>query len=438
MRRAADGSLRGSPPGRRAVTCLAALCLATLCAWPAAAETAPPRPGTPASDAATDLAAGRLWVSPADVPGASSEQLRQRQRRNVVNLVKLGLALAGTALLLWGAALQRAGRRDAHRAARDRLLAALGAAGFLGWWNFGLFHYPDFVHAHELFHYTLGAKYFPELGYTRLYECVAVADAQDGLGAKVARRRITDLESYELIGTGAILSRPRHCTRHFSAERWALFRGDVAWFRTRTPPDRWEALQRDHGYNPSPAWGVLGRSLAGSGPLTEQRLATLVLIDPLLALLMWACVWWSFGWRAGCVALLFWGINHPAEYGWIGGSYLRADWLVASIAGICLLRRDQPASAGFLLAYAALLRIFPALLLLPIAFEALARMLRERRLHLSASHRRLAAGALLAAFVLLPLSVMGGGGARAWTSWRSPPGRHAPSPTGSRRSWASA
>ena len=188
-----------------------------------------------------------------------------------VAAAKLALALAGTALLGWGAWLSWRGRPAAHGRLRDALLAGLGVVGLLGWWNFLQFHYPAFVHPHELYHYVLGAKYFPELGYERLYACTAVADVEDGLGARVAARRMTDLRTYELVGTAEILAHPERCTDHFSAERWELFRTDLRRFRESLAPETWERIQRDHGYNPTPVWNALGGLLVGSRPLDDPN-----------------------------------------------------------------------------------------------------------------------------------------------------------------------
>ena len=354
-----------------------------------------------------EFSAGLLWIPDAALGDASEAQRASRSQRNVVNVVKPALALAGAALLGWGAWLRRAGRADRGRRLRDTLLAVLGIAGLAGWWNFGCFHYPDFVHPHELFHYTIGAKYYPELGYTRLYECTAVADVEAGLGARVATRRMTDLERYELVPAARAAADPQRCKRHFSPERWALFAGDVGWFRERMDPDAWERLQRDHGYNPTPVWGILGRALLGDAPLREERIATLALVDPLLELALWALAAWGFGWRAACVGLLYWGTNHPAEYSWVGGAYLRHDWLLASVAGFALLRHGRPVAAGFLLGWASLLRVFPVLFLAPVAFRALGPLRRDRRL--APAHRGVALGALLALTLGVPLSLWSSG-----------------------------
>jgi hypothetical protein len=370
--------------------------------------------------AAADLAAldsesapPRLEL-PAQRPRARARPAEDRLlTRWQVNGIKSGLAVGGTALLLWGALLRRRGQPDAHRRLRDGLLLALGVLAGLGWWNFFQFHFPGYIHAADTFHYYMGSKYFQELGYTRLYACAAIADLD--LGREFpAGAPIRNLETNLLESADPILDQPSLCTRHFSEDRWESFRRDAAAFRGHLSPARWRKLRMDHGYNGTPAWGILGTTLSNTGPATYRQLFVLALLDPLLLLAMWGCVGWAFGWRALCVALLFWGTNYPAQFGWTGGGLLRQDWLVATVVGICLLRRGRPTAGGFLLATAALLRIFPALILTGIALQALARMARRRRLELSPSHRRILLGGVLAAVTLLPLSAVIAGGVGAW------------------------
>jgi hypothetical protein len=106
--------------------------------------------------------------------------------------------------------------------------------------------------------------------------------------------------------------------------------------------------------------------------LAEQVLA-LALLDPLLMLAAWSAVAFAFGWRATCVALVYWGTNHPANFSWTGGAFLRDDWLAASLVALALLRRGLPAGAGALFGLAASLRAFPAAWLLGPGLAAVAR-----------------------------------------------------------------
>jgi hypothetical protein len=331
-----------------------------------------------------------------------------------VGQLKAGIALAGAALLAWGAAVRPERDTRGHRRLRDGLLLGLGLSAGLGWWNFGAFHHPGFGHPSDTFHYYVGSKYFPELGYQRLYLCAAVADVEAGLRDQVAGRYLRDLASNQVVRSDAALERPEACTAHFSPERWAAFQHDIEWFRTRVPPRRWHAMQVDHGYNATPVWTALGGSLANLAKAGDRSLLALRLIDPLLLAGMWAAVALAFGWRAACVAALFWGTNYPAQYGWTGGGFLRQGWLVATVTALCALRRNRPAAAGALLAFAIGMRIFPIFVAAALGVKALAVMLRARRLQLSLDHRRLLAGALAAGAALFAFSLAAGGGFDAW------------------------
>lgn len=100
---------------------------------------------------------------------------------------------AGAALLLAAAAAGAAGRLRLERGLCVAL-AALGVAAFL---NFGALHHQfdrGFVHRWEHFHYHLGSKYFPELGYDGLY--VASLAAQHASHPQLpVGRRLRDLRT---------------------------------------------------------------------------------------------------------------------------------------------------------------------------------------------------------------------------------------------------
>jgi len=347
-------------------------------------------------------------------PGASVLPVDERPLLTSyrVGQLKAGIAIAGAALLAWGAALRP--EQASRRRLRDALLLGLGLVAALGWWNFSAFYHPGFWHASDTYHYYIGSKYFPELGYQRLYLCTAVADVEAGLRGQVEGRYLRDLESNELTTSAAAIEHPETCTAHFSPERWRAFLRDITWFRNRVSPRRWQEMQTDHGYNATPVWTALGGWLANHVPATYHGILALRLIDPLLLAVMWGAVTLAFGWRAACVAALYWGTNYPAQYGWTGGSFLRQGWLVGTVTALCALRRGQPATAGALLAVAIALRIFPIFVAAALGVKAVVAMFRTRRLQLSPDHRRMLAGALVAGGALFAFSLVLGGGARAW------------------------
>jgi hypothetical protein len=141
----------------------------------------------------------------------------------------------------------------------------------------------------------------------------------------------------------------------------------------------------------------------------------------MLILAMWVVVRWAFGWRVLCVALVWWGTNYAATYNYIGGAFLRHDWLFLAITGICLVKRGHNAAGGFALAWSALLRIFPAVILLGLFLKVVADSWRARRVTLAPAQLRFGAGAILALLVWVPLTFTVGdpasGPFSAWTQF---------------------
>jgi len=334
-----------------------------------------------------------------------------------VGSAKAGLALVGALLLATRVLLERRGGLSRRRSrALDAGLLLLGTLAAAAWWNFFQFNYPTFGHPSETYHYYVGSKYFRELGYTRLYACTAVADSEAGR-QDVHTRKFRDLDSNRIVPASTAIANPTACKEHFSREQWQRFSADVAWFRERLPARRWHQSQVDHGYNATPAWGFFGWLLAHSGPASDAQILALRLLDPLLLVLAWSFVGYSFGWRTLCVGLLFWGTNYPAQYGWVGGSYLRQLEVVALLVALCLMKRERPVAAGFLLSLAALVRVYPALLLAGPALAVLGQSLAARRMVLGQAERGLVLGGLLGAAVLLPLSAVGTGSPSSWVDF---------------------
>jgi len=326
---------------------------------------------------------------------------------NPITSGSIKLAIAASALLVagWAEWARRARNPDlCGQQWRARLLAVLGLLGFLAYFNFGSFHFGGiYVHLWDSAHYVLGARYFDELGYDGLYECMAVADAQ-GLGdaPRVSRRLIIDLRTNHLTTAAEAVAHPERCKARFSAQRWAAFRADVDFFRSEFPDADWERMFTDHGFNAPPAWLLLAHPLAGKAPLTWTRLRMLAAIDPVLILGSLIVVVWAFGgWTASLVAVVF-GTYFPGQLWWTGGSFLRWDWLAALLIGLALCRRARPVAGGALLGYAAMLRVFPGFALVGVATAVVLARLRRRPFDPAAG--RVLLGALAVTVVLGPLS----------------------------------
>lgn len=316
---------------------------------------------------------------------------------------QLGLALVGGGILL--------GVRGERRAVY-LMLTALGVFAYTG---FGRLHQGRFLHVWDTYHYYLGAKYYAELAHDGLYECTVIADAEAGLRRQAATRTITDLRDNRQRRTLELLVAPERCTRRFEPERWRQFAADVAWFRARVDPATWAKMQRDHGYNATPVWRLAGSALANLGPASTLTVGLCVALDPLLLLGALACLAWGFGWRVTALAALVLGTFSPASFFWTGGAFLRLDWWCAMLAAVSCLRRGRPMLAGAALAYAAMLRLFPAALFLGPALVGLRQLWRGRAL--APETLRFFGGAVLAVAVLAPPALWAtGDGGRAFVA----------------------
>jgi hypothetical protein len=352
---------------------------------------------------------------------------------------KGGLSAVGALLLLWYWLAEDDPKLRRGQRLRDGLLILIGIVSCASWWNLGRFHFtPSFtIHYHEFFHYYLGGKYAPELGYTHLYDCAVVAeDEYAHRGPALAQLKIRDLRNNVMVSAAPALAHPEDCTRHFSPERWQAFMRDTDFFWRNVPwPKMSEALE-DHGYNATPVWRLLGGFLANRVGTLDQRSAFLLaLLDPVLLFAMMLAIAWAFGWRTLCVALLFFGTNYPARYFWNGGAYLRMDWLFLTVAGICLMKRERPFAAGLAIAYATLLRIFPGFLVAALVLKIVIASVRTRRLVWTQAQRRFLAGALVAIAVLVPVATVYGGGVDCWRGFIANSRKHLATPLTNNMGW---
>jgi len=340
-----------------------------------------------------------LGVAPAlAAPLPTGAAARAEQVDRAIGLLRIGIGVA--ALLLWaggfGAASAARPAPSARAASLRRLaLGALAALAFAS--NFNFFVWTG-VHTHELYHYYLGSKYFPELGYFRLYECSAEALWPDARALPASVREITDLHSKRRRPAAEVLAAAPDCSAEFAPARWAAFQHDVGVFRRLMGDDGLAMALTDHGYNPSPVWTLIGRPLATLVPAGPPGLWLLARIDLWLLVALFSAIGWAFGFEALCLAAIAWGACGHTRYQWTGDAFLRQVWLAASLSAICLARKGRDATAGALLALASLERVFPVLLFAGYGLETLRRLLRERRLE--RRFVRLALGAGIAALVL--------------------------------------
>jgi hypothetical protein len=146
----------------------------------------------------------------------------------------------------------------------------------------------------------------------------------------------------------------------FDRERWDDFRIDVAFFR-ETLGAHHATLYQDHGFNPTPLWPVVGGALANLVPPgSATGILLLTLIDPVLLLAAFAVIGWAFGLEVALLSVIHFCVVFGAGFGWTGGAVMRFLWFFAVVAAFAALAKGRHATAGALLALAAMLRIFPA------------------------------------------------------------------------------
>jgi hypothetical protein len=108
--------------------------------------------------------------------------------------LRVALGLGGALLVIADLRARRLGVAPRERTAR-RIGIFLTGIAFLCYFDFfnPNVRYKEYIHRHEFFHYYMGSKYARGLGYTRLYECTAVAEIELGRRDDVAGRELRDL-----------------------------------------------------------------------------------------------------------------------------------------------------------------------------------------------------------------------------------------------------
>lgn len=375
------------------------------------------------------FAISELVVTCADAPSPWSPEVRLAEEPELsvveagsselgsshVDAMKLVIIIA-TIALLW------------TRRTKSKALIALAALAGLAYFDFGAFHRPAFVHEHDTFHYYVGSRYFPELGYDGLYDCAAAAEAEAGFTARISLRAQRDLRTNALVQGTEVLARAGECRARFGDARWKDFARDVRSFASRRDVHDWHRVLKDHGFNATPAW--IAASVPFSRGLTRPASSAAALVaalDPLLLVVAFAAVFWAFGREVTCVAIVAFACNPLADFAWVGGAFLRQLWLAALLVGIALLARRRGIAAGIALGLSLLLQVFPAVCLGALALAAFVSWRREKTIEPFVRRALLAA---IVTFVLAaPASAWISGRSSAWSAFADNTAKHAATPS---------
>ena len=292
--------------------------------------------------------------------------------------------LASVAAVLVAAAV--AALRVRHRIAAGtaaHLLCACAVLAVASWLRFGQLHVVavraseaagaaraerrDNLQFHEFFHYYLGAKYFPELGYLGLYDCTALADRetaeQDGARPRIAFvRDLADVLAEKTAAAARSDCALRQRLR-FADARWAAFKVDLRALQRLAPDAWWQDVVDDKGLNPPPTSLLLGSAVANAIPIRAAGLPTYLIVTSLDLLLVcgsFLALRSSFGGSAAALAAVTFGASFIASYGWLGGAVLRFTWVAALVFGLAAMGRGRWLLAGLLLGWSVCDRVFPA------------------------------------------------------------------------------
>ncbi len=333
--------------------------------------------------------------------------------------LRLALVAAGTVALLWPSHLvEGAGRWSTdwglEASQRTGLLCGLALLGLVvttagdASWYLG----SSKVRVWNVYHYGIGAKYFPEVGYEDLYRASLQADA-DGPGYWKKVDKVRSLETYEVVSRTE--SRPYDHRAHFTDDRYEQLTRDLASLSEHRSKSGWKNIFRDRGYNATPFWTVIGRGLSWALPLDRPAtLKALTAIDlVLLAGTLWL-VYRCFGSERLALFVLLLTVS-PVNDDRLLGGLLQYDWLCAGVAALCLFQRRRPGWAGVVFSYAVLTRAFPIAFVGLAALPLMVGILKSRRLPRRAV--RFVVALTLACLAGVGVSLLNGRGMTAWTEW---------------------
>ena len=104
-------------------------------------------------------------------------------------------------------------------------------------------------------------------------------------------------------------------------------------------------------------------------------------------------------------------LGYPWRFDWVGGAFLRQDWLAAVGISICLMRRERFGLAGGLIAYSTMVRVFPGGFLFGPAVVVIRHLFQRRP---TGWFVRLAAGFAVGVVVCVLAGSLTGVGFGAW------------------------
>jgi hypothetical protein len=347
------------------------------------------------------------------------------------------LSFLRVVLAVMGAVGLAVARYRARQWAITALLSLTALLAICTFYNFGRPWFWDFehrrptaVHTFDMRVYYPVAKYFDELKFDGLYfaSVAAYVEGKPAPMASVMDVELRDLRNNMMVRGRDVVPEIEHIKERFSPERWAEFKKDMSYFWRSMAHDYLSTL-RDHGGNATPAWIAIAHLMFANTEASERVLTIAGALDPLLFFTLCLCIWRSFGRYTALACMIVFGATDFPMLGsnWAGAT-LRFDWMTALGFAACAFRTGRPAIAGAFLGYGAMMRAFPVLSLallgggvvVHIAWQAY----RDKKLpawsELRVQHRaliRTVSAAVLVMAALFALSTSMFGFKDGWGTW---------------------
>lgn len=330
---------------------------------------------------------------------------------STITLLRLILLLAFAAVLLLSFILERSG--DRRRRWVTASFTFLALASVAGYFNFGQFR-PEggVVNPWEHFHFFLGSKYLPEIGYDGLYVATLTSVNERNPGA-IVDTEVRDLMTFEM-NTAVLYFDEREAIKsRFSPERWSEFDRDVRFLseQYRLPM---AGILQDHGNTGSPAWAMAARVFTAPFEAGAAVLNAISFVDTILLIVMFGVVRRAFGHRVMCIGLIV-AMLTPRGYLFLGGSILRLDWLFALGMAMSFLKLKRYKISGVFLAWAIASKPFCALFAVALAFRFVWSAWKARTI--DRNHVALVLSSVVALTVIVLLSSLALGGPGIWADY---------------------
>jgi hypothetical protein len=276
------------------------------------------------------------------------------------------------------------------------------------------------LHRWDLYHQVIGAKYFSELGYFKIYECTWEIDAQN---SRHFRRvpKMRDIRTLRVRKISTVVGEPDCAELFDDPARLEQFAQDIDDIYDLGGGGMWNKLFTDKGFNGTPfhAW-ILSR-LTANVKIVRDELIWLGLLDVFLMAVAFGMVAWAWDIKTAAIAVLFFCANYPNRFIHMGGSILRFDYVAMLIIALALMKKDKFAIAGVCVAWATAERVFPAVFAVGLGLKAGVELVATRKLRREYLNFGLGFG--LGLLVLFGLSLTLGDSVAAgvdnWRDWWS-------------------